>query len=240
MGESQEVFIGLKNDIPTDHPPFFCSTSYTSNEQLSWLPPTYSAVALRLATLDASLLYDPPSGCTGRDLMAGYLYVLRPPILASDKTKPQTLRVGLDAANLTAPVAAFGRIKPLQLLPHLPASFMSLSQKEFSPPSWDKLHISVDQTVEVEAENVQLSWTLRPAPLRPTQFSGKGKGSVGRSAACATAKGKGSKKGGVSKSKVKKKSALAKSFEAADSDKDYGEMETGNAMTGDDVQYCII
>ena len=41
-------------------------------DALSWLPLTFSAIALRIDTLDASLLYDPPSGSTGRDFITGY------------------------------------------------------------------------------------------------------------------------------------------------------------------------
>ncbi|KAF5834831.1 hypothetical protein DUNSADRAFT_8371 [Dunaliella salina] len=46
-------------------------------EPLSWLPPTYAAVALRLQALDAALYFAPQTRC-GRDRLAGYRYILRP------------------------------------------------------------------------------------------------------------------------------------------------------------------
>lgn len=48
-----------------------------SDEPLAWLPPTLSALTLRLLALDASLVYRtgmPP----GRDALCGYKYTVRP------------------------------------------------------------------------------------------------------------------------------------------------------------------
>ena len=208
-------------------PPCSQAPPPASTEPLHWLPPTYSAIALRLATLDASVLYDPSLGCTGRDQMAGYRYVLRPPAFLPDHPEPYSLQQGLGAATFTAPVLPFGRIRPLQLMPQLPGSFMCLPQRQFSLPS-EELRRSLQHSGRQPLE--QETWRLRPPPLRVGGV-GKTKGAAGGKAGgggSAAAGGKG--KGGTKKSaaaakaaKNRKKSALARSLETDDSDKDYGD-----------------
>ena len=71
-----------KNTAPPTHPPFPSSvhaeapSSSDPADPLAWLPATYAAVALRLQSLDACLMYS-GSG-SGRDCLGGYLYVTRP------------------------------------------------------------------------------------------------------------------------------------------------------------------
>lgn len=52
-------------------------------EPLVWLPPTVSAVAMRLCALDSALKYD--AGAPAREAMDGYRFILRPGKLADAK-----------------------------------------------------------------------------------------------------------------------------------------------------------
>ena len=89
---------------------------------------------------------------------------------------------------------------------------MSLPAQEFVPPL-EELRRSLEEDLVSE---IQVTWRLRPAPLRPAG------GAAGGKSKATAAKGKGSsKKAQASKSKSKKKSALARSLETADSDQDY-------------------
>ncbi|KAG1674622.1 hypothetical protein FOA52_001871 [Chlamydomonas sp. UWO 241] len=114
-------------------------------DYLSWLPPTYSAVSLRLATLDASLLYEPSSTSfvTGRTSCAGYKYALRPPVaLPHHRSSAPQLHNGVTAAIFNSPMLSFGKLRQMQLMPMLPGEFMCVPPTEFTPPL-EKLRASL-------------------------------------------------------------------------------------------------
>jgi hypothetical protein len=199
-------------------------------EYLFWLPPTCAALALRLATLDASLLFDPTSGCTGRDQITGYRYMLRPPV-----SRPQLLHIAstlpAESASITTPVLAFGRIRPLKLMPDLPVLALAKGSHEFSVPDLEAHRRSVNQAVGSMAvkEEVAEAWRSRPAlavRLGISTAKVKGGGS-GKSIPAAgvitgitiTMKGKNTTKSTLKPLKSKKKTREVDS----DSDKDYGE-----------------
>ncbi len=200
----------------------------SSTTPLSWLPPTYSSIALRLATLDASLLFDPSSGSTGRDQLAGYRYVLRPPVLLRDNRRQTSQgssasKPPLEGAALSAAVAAYGRIRPLQLLPHLPSLLMS-QRREFSFDVEDmRSAVELAEEQGLPPEGTQQPWRLR-AGLGVKVVSSKPKGGTkpgGAAAGVSAPKSKGAK--AAAKPSKSKKKGKAKSSPSQDSDKDYGE-----------------
>jgi hypothetical protein len=75
-------------------------------ERLAWLPPTISAISLRLASLDASLKYGNES--SGRNSLLGYHHILRPgklPFEMKRRKKEENLVAATDdAAAAAAPM----------------------------------------------------------------------------------------------------------------------------------------
>ena len=108
-------------------------------EHLSWLPPTCSAVFLRLAALDAALKYD-SGGCSlggsaskpttivtsnttcARDSLEGYHWILRPSAL------PQAAEAGLVRGHA---LEKHGKIRPM-LLPSFPHRYLFRPRVDFS------------------------------------------------------------------------------------------------------------
>lgn len=136
----------------------------TGAAYLSWLPPTFAAVALRISTLDASLLYAPSAGKTGRDQTVGYRYTCRPPVIIGEPggdpraLTPQDRRCG---AILVAPTLSLGKIRALQLLPLLPGEFMCLAPRDFVPPL-EALRSELAGVTSYETPGG--TWEQRPAP----------------------------------------------------------------------------
>ncbi|KAG2450131.1 hypothetical protein HYH02_000234 [Chlamydomonas schloesseri] len=120
-----------------------------NDEPLAWLPATLPALALRLLSLDAHVVYR-EGAPAGRECLAGYRYTIRPaPLDAQPLAGPPgedgepvptasaalPVAVGGGAVVLTNVLADRGRVREAnRRVPELPAEVMAMRARDFALP----------------------------------------------------------------------------------------------------------